>query len=451
MVAGSLAVIAFALPALHPSAAGAEGRACAPAQSSLPVSFGLPPDDEGSGPEDAAPGLVTGLGTRGSTVEVRTTRRRGRIRSVELCADGGRLARLPRPDRRARLTGASVNGRYVAWRTSGPGARGTLRVGRVRGGSVVAVRTTTNAALRRSTVRSGRLLVMPDGTTAWSLPENGRAGVWLWPSGRGPRRIASLSAADVLDTSVDVRILDDRNVLLPGPGRVVRYGPATPGVCPRAYAAPSFALGPLRLATVGVYTSSGNVTEVAELTAVCDTKIGAYRSVYASTRSSSSPYGVGLETAVRTYRTAGVVVTLVASSSGPGTTVERYHTVVHRFDGSAFPSDGSYLGRDAIAAIDPATFDGGPPALPQGARMVPGAVAWVATSDRLHVSGKVWLADAAGTRVVGGIPPTAVGKPEDATLRLDPGALTWLDGTQRRSVPVAPVPGDPLDVATPPD
>lgn len=366
------------------------------------------------------------------TVAIRVTRRNGRTRAAALCRGTELLARLPRPDPRTRFTGLSANGRYVAWRTSGPGRRGSLSVGRLRGRRIVAVRRTSNGALRADRRSNGRILVMPDGTAAWSLPDRGRAGVWLWPRGTAARRVGLYAEREALDTSVNVRIVDDRHVLLLDQGLIARYGPATPGRCPEPTAATPFDLGSWRLFSVTDPGDEGGTTTVSSTSYVaCDPAVGDYVKVFGDDSFTNSQYGQDETRTRRMVRTANVVVSELVNLEGTATGAG-----VH------------VVGDDRRHEVGGALLLPGGPAPKDGANLavVPGAVAWVQPSAQGRGVPEVWLSDANGTRAVGTADPQST----TARVALSRATLSWSDAGTTRSTGVSPVPDSPVVEATVP-
>lgn len=384
-------------------------------------------------------GLGTGLGTLADgrqtpPVSFRTVRVRGRTTQLALCRGTRVLARYARPDRRTQIGGVSLNGDRIAWRTWRPGGRGALHVGRVSRKRIVGVRSTAVPALPAKRQINGRILVMPDGTAAWSLPTATGPGVWLWPTGRAPRRLAAPASAGTPTLGWDVRIVDDRHVLLGDTAAVSRYGPTTPGRCPTAVGATTRTFGDRHFVAVqgARYFQSSDSSLWSQLL-VCDPLVGDYVHVRAS-RSSGDKYGNGSGTnPVAILSTAGVAV---AVDREAGDRMRVRSEIVRLDDTTVTTAVGAVDGVDPDPALVPT---------PQGpaVRILPGAVAWLSTPtaaagfDAPLGVRTVMLADADGIRAVGSIPPAVV----DPGLVLTPERVRWTDGTATQELPVRPVPG----------
>jgi hypothetical protein len=396
--------------------------------------------------------LASGLGSPtgesfGPTV--RLVRRNGRVVRWALCRENRYVADLPfDAARRPRLTGLSVNGQRVAWRTS-LGARSALYVGRVSRGRVVTERRTTSRAIRASRTANGRILVVPDGTATWSLPDRGRAGVWLWPADRDPRRVALTKRSDVNETSWNVRITDDRHVLLGGTNRLVAYpGPAAKS-CPRPVGSHTGHLGRYSIRVVPGASVGQDDGFTYSWVLVCDTDTGRFlptRFFLGGTVHIGGAFGRTPDTAFLTADTL----------------VIRDHGVDNGFEGA--PSD---VGTTVITEAARQPFIAGPLAGPgidggQGqtnalvrtptTRVVPGAVAWVTsltnagapsstTYNEPTATNEVWLADAAGMRRVSTFPalPGGIEGPAAAVdLQLTKNTVSWAGPNGRVSLNVTP-------------
>lgn len=400
----------------------------------------------GHGSEES--GVATGLGRpetfRGSSVvpAARVQRRNGEISRVLLCRGPRLLARLPVPaDRRSRIVGLSVNGRKVAWRLAGSNGRGSLQVGTVRRGRLVGVRRTSSRVLDRARHYDGRMVVMPDGGAAWSLRQGRKAGVWMWPAGERPRRIAL--ANPIVTASWDVRIVGRHHVLLGAAKRIVRYGPRTPGRCPAPQLARHYDLGPVRIVQVPSasieYASFGWSSLL-----ICDRAVGDYTHV------------LNYE-----FEDVGDGSGHTASSSEPADVTVTGRTVLVRSTGSSSWPGGDYFssgigttvipldGRERFETLPTIISEGyaqnpeRPTNADAGWAVSPGAVAWArdlpAAPDADRPTREIWLADARGARLVGNYPTGLTPSPEDAPgLELSATSLTWTAGTVRRTVPVTP-------------
>lgn len=392
-------------------------------------------------------GVATGLGRPGTSggypvvPAVRVQRRKDEISRVLLCKGHRLIARMPvPPDRRSRIVGLSVNGQKVAWRLIGSRNRGSLHVGTVRSGRVVGIRTTTNRTLDRARHYDGRIVVMPDGGTAWSLPQGRRqAGVWLWPAGERPRRVAL--ANPMITTSWDVRIVGRHHVLLGAADRIARYGPRTPGRCPTPQLARHYDAGPVRVVRIPTASIERQSVGWSSLL-ICDRAVGDYTRVLdysfedvgdgsGHTVDSSEPFEVAVTGRTVVVRSSGFSYGGGFSSSSVSATVvplagrERFATlasVVLRDDGQGPQPTGSTDTGWAIA---------------------PGAVAWARDLPYAqyahHLTREIWLADALGPRLVGSYPIGLTSNPADApALELSATSLAWTAGPVRRSVPVTP-------------
>jgi hypothetical protein len=451
-------------PAAAATAYGTPG-VCKRVKSGLVPSLGTSSYADESGV--AVYGGSEGLAEDG--LDLRLLRRGGQIRGLALCNGSSTAARLPLPrDRRARVVAVSVNGQRVAWRTAS-GSRGTLAVGRVSRRFVSGVRSTTTRALagpQKGRQINDRFQVTPDGSVAWSLPVGTRAGVWLWPAGGTPRRVALTRNNDGGNASRDVRIVDRHHVLI-GPGTTIaRYGPPTPGSCPTGIGVTSVDAGPLAVRFSGGSTVEGDDESFSwEHILVCDPAVGDYTRVI---RFGGSSSGVG--TTVGTSRTptrvAYVPGTLVVERStregfGGDYTIEHDALIVPR--DASNPIRTATGGGIAGPGIDaPASYPPirpGPAPRPVGVRVAAGALAWTeGDATNLQVGRPVWLSDAAGARRVGIAFRRSMTVPEgnitapDVDLSLDERELSWntsaSGGTGRNSVSqttdtavaVAPIP-----------
>jgi hypothetical protein len=420
---------------------------CGPV-AGVQATFGVDAGGTEAAAEELVPFLVSGLALEFDQDNLRTADARPQYRGSKfigrnLCVGRTLLARFPFTRPTDKVVGLSVNGRYVAWRVVGAHSRGVMYVGRVERRKIVAVRATTNATLRRNRQRNERILVMPDGTAAWSLRQNREPGVWLWPNGKAPRKLATVAAQDGPDTSTDVRIIDNRHVYLPETQEIVRYGPKTEGHCPRTVGGPTFAAGPLRILSITIpsgFDSSESRSETHAL--ICDASAGDYVRVLPTSNTLQNQYAAEGSNLIRLYRTAGVYLTLDARYDSSG--VSAYVVAVRPPIGvPGTPLDGT-LGPQNL---DPATAIAAPPITPLGPRVVPGAIAWLVRNE--DQSSAVWLADAEGTRPVGPIAfasdITAATAPR---FQLDSTTLSWDDGGVRRSVPVSPA-ATPIDSGAP--
>lgn len=393
--------------------------------------------------------------------DVRALRRGGRLRGIALCSGDQAVARIPLPrNRRAGLTDVSANGRYVAWRTTS-GSRGTLTVGVVRGRTVRPFRSSTSSALfgdgPRPRVR-GQLLVTADGSVSWSLPVGTRAGVWLWPSGERPQRVALTRRDPVTrNASRDVRIVDRHHVLIGAGREIARYGPRTPGRCPEGLGVTTSQLGPLSIRySRGASTEQFGQGAGWSHVLVCDPAVGDYTRVipYASSSSGIGSSGDVSEGAgpSRAVFTAGLlVIEQTAYETGGGSTSTDYSSMIVPRDPLA-PTRTIAFGGIAGPGVDPPPDPYDRPSIPSApvaVRVAPGAVAWSEPSAAPEAP-TIWLADAAGTRAVG----TASGRfspvwfgPTDPGLTLDSTEVTWNAPTGTARAPVTPTPDTTLQTA----
>lgn len=453
----STAVVAGIFGATPSAAATAYGTpgVCKRVKAGLAPSLGTSAygDDSGASVYGASDGLAE------DGLDLRVLRRAGRIRGLALCNGSSTVARLPLPrDRRARVVAVSANGQRVAWRTVN-GSRGTLAVGRVSRRVVAGVRSTTTGALagpQKGRQINDRFEVTPDGSVAWSLPVGTRAGVWLWPAGGKPRRVALTRDNDGGNASRDVRIVDRHHVLI-GPGtEIARYGPRTPGSCPTGIGVTSIDAGPLAVRFSGGSTVEGDDESFSwEHLLVCDPAIGDYTRVIRF-GGSSSGVGTTVGTSRSPTRVAFVAGTLVVERStrdgfGGDYTIDHDALIVPR-DASQ-PIRTATGGGVAGPGIDPpASYPPrgpGPVPQPVGVRVVAGALAWTeGDATNIQVGRPVWLSDAAGTRRVGTAFRRSAAVPEgnstapDVDLALDVRELSWSTstsgGTARNSVSPTP-------------
>lgn len=391
----------------------------------------------------------------------RVLRRDGRLRGIALCKGKRTVARLPLPrDRRADVVAVSVNGRRVAWRTTVNG-RGTLSVGTAHGRIVRAARSSTTRALFGTGPKqrvTGQLLVTPDGSVAWSLPVGKRAGVWLWPHGQRPRRIAVTARDKVTGyAGRDVRIVDRHHVLIGPDGEIARYEPPTPDRCPVGIGVTAKTIGPLQARfSSGAFTEQYGEGAGWSHLLICDPVVGDYTRVlsfgsYSSGIGSSGDYSSS-HRPTRVAFTAGTLVVEQATSSygGGGTDIEYRALIVPRDPAEPIrsASDGGIAGSD----IEPPAPMPTNPTARIAVRMVPGAVAWTERDPTTRVI-SVWLADADGRRAIGTATPRDIVTPggrtptSDTELDLGPDVVTWNTPTGTARAPVVPVFGAALEVA----
>ncbi|WP_157252010.1 hypothetical protein [Patulibacter americanus] len=384
----------------------------------------------------------TGL-PRGRPVVLRRVGQDGRSPRLVLCHGGRRLAVVGAADPQARVGGVSVNGDRLVWRTWRPGRRGTVTVGRVSRGRVVGLRRTELPVVGARGAVNGRIVVMPDGTASWSLEVAGRAAVWLWPRGARPRRLTVPPDRERQPGGWDVRIVDDRHVLLGSTSTVLRYGPATPGRCPTPVGAAVDALGGLQLVSVpGVRAQESTDVQEWSQRLVCDPAVGDYVHVHASF-GGGDKYGNAFGTTpVATLATAGVLLHVDRASGG--SYAYSYATEVTPLATRRPTIARGIVDDPETVAVTTPPPAGGEPAASVGVRVLPGVVAWVtgpAATDveATPVDRDVWVADADGARVVGRLPADA---PLYPALTLTPSTVGWTGPAGPVSVPVRPVPGD---------
>lgn len=442
------------------SAANAAAAKACRSTSGLVSTLGLW-DAYGSDIEDPVSGAVygdvfgvgKGLGDRLDPVTLRGASRRGVPTRWALCADGRVLADLPvQRVRGARVLGLSVNGRRVAWRTSLPNGRGAIYVARIDGRRLRVERRATNRAIRTNREVNGRILVMPNGTTSWSLSDRGSGGVWLWPAGKPAKRVARVDTGDNDDQSWNVRIIDDGHVFVGTGERLASYGPTTPGRCPTPNGSRAVELSGSKLFVVDGGTLGADETSSWSWLLVCDRTAGRYLPSRqydgGSARYNNSSYA---DPKVA-YKTAGVVIAHeLRTGNADGFIVQIPTTAIF----SASPRRRFISGTPAgpgISALPPRSTGssaGAPPVAEPTVRMLPGAVAWV--EDQELPTGAVqrsdvWLADASGTRRIATIASTAqLQLPGPALgLQLTPTSVTWTAPSGSASAPVVPRPNDPI-------
>lgn len=455
----------FSAPSAAAASAYGTSGVCKRVKAGLAPSLGTSSyaDDSGASVYGASEGLAE------DGLDLRVLRRAGQIRGLALCNGSSTAARLPLPrDRRARVVAVSVNGQRVAWRTTSR-ARGTLAVGRVSHRVVGGVRSTMTRALagpQKGRQINDRFEVTPDGSVAWSLPVGTRAGVWLWPAGGKPRRVALTRNNDGGNASRDVRIVDRHHVLI-GPGMTIaRYGPRTPGSCPTGIGVTTVDSGPLEVRFSGGSTVEGIDESFSwEHLLVCDPAIGDYTRVIRF-GGSSSGVGTTVGTSRGPTRVAFVAGTLVVERSTRDGFGGDY-TIDH--DALIVPRDASQPIRNATGGgiagpgiVPPASYPSvgsGPAPQPVGVRVNAGALAWTeGDATNVQVGRPVWLSDAAGTRRVGTAFRRSMTAYEgnstapDVDLALDDRELSWntstsggtarsmVSPTMDTAVAVAPIP-----------
>lgn len=394
--------------------------------------------------------------------DLRVLRQKGTIRGLAICGGEKTLARLPLPkDRRSLVVAVSIDGQQVAWRTTSK-ASGTLSVGQVSRRVVRNARTSTTRTLRgplKGQQVNGRLMVTPDGSVAWSLPVGTRAGVWLWPAGEKPRRVALTHKNDGGNAGRDVRIVDRHHVLIGYGTELARYGPRTPGACPVALGVTSADVGPLAVRySAGSYTENENGDSGgASHLLVCDPTVGDYTRIirFGSGGSGSGGSGnVGFDgEPARVAFTAGtLVIERVTRTSGGGSSDTSYDALIVPRDprSSIRTATGGGI---AGPGIDPPPVPTDWPSTssrPVAVRLAPGAVAWSEGDPRTADNPRpIWLTDAGGSRIVGNASrrriPTAPGYTlgPDVELTLDTTIASWYseDGTGRTQVAPTADPG----------
>lgn len=461
----AVAVIAGAHGLAAAAPAGAAARSapvCAAGSAGVVATLGTwsdeqdPIDRPGSYGRGDGPFLIevagfgTGLGRLAATGEdvvpgaLRIVPRTGGGRRLELCEGRGLIAVGPSVPKETKVGGLSLSGDRIAWRTWRPGRRGVVSIGRVVGRRITGVRTASAPVLPRSQAVNGRILVTPAGTAAWSLETKGRAAVWLWPHDRPVRQLTLPGDRRRTPGGWDVRIVDDRHVLLGRTETVLRYGPTTPGSCPVPVGATDvpFAGGRLVRVPEAVFRQSTDVARWSH-TLLCDPAAGDYIDMHAS-RSSGGKYGESSGAdALAALSTAGVLVHVDAANAYGAPMLS---TVVVRATRQTTVASGGVADTTAPASAPPLALSLNAPTR-IGLAIVPGVVAWIAAAPARFDSDvpkdrRVWLADAAGARIVGVLPDEGT---DDPRLAVTDGSLTWSDGATTRTIPVTPALGSVVE------
>jgi hypothetical protein len=406
---------------------------------------GRPKRGEVFGQEAAGGALVDGLLRRDSFEQpfVRTSPTKTGRKRLTLCTEDGRQASLPALSRGQVLAGVSVNGRYIAWRTT-RNSRGTLNVGRVVRGRPHAIRATPTAPTLKGAAIDGRIIVTSSGDVAWALFRARGADdlrdVWVWPRGKA---VKSIRRPKKTSQPSVVQFLDDQHLVLDDNIEPFRYRPSSPGRCPRLDATSWKNVGSWQTASTGGASGVGDEGAGWTFTVVCDPVSGNYRRIVLS--SEDTVPGGGTNTSITRLAKAGpwllIERRILERYLGSGTYSAT--TEIQNTDTNTSETVPGGIGGDGIpaASISP----GSPPdaTVPTGATLRQGALAWatpIATPGSSPARFTVTLADVAGRRDVG----TATTSPafSESTLK-------WSDGPTPASAAVNPAPNWDLGIAAP--
>jgi hypothetical protein len=291
---------------------------------------------------------------------------------------------------------------------------------------------------------------MPNGTTAWSLDDRGKGGVWLWPAGKPAKRVARVSAGKGQEQSWDVRVIDDRHVFVGAYEHLAAYGPPRPGSCPAPNGSRTVELAGTRLYVVGGGRVGVDETYSWSWLVPCERSTGRFlhaRLYEGGTYRYNNQADVTPKAA---YKTAGVVIAHeVARTNSDGfltliPTTTIFTSKPRRMFTSGTPAG---PGIDTAPPGPEVPSAGAPPIAAPTTRLLPGAAAWVvdrASPGGVVNSSEVWLADTAGVRRLATVPNTAQAVPAGPALglALSPDRVSWEGPLGRSGADVRPVAND---------
>lgn len=431
---GFAATGAALLLAAAASPAGAAGRQCAePSEDEdVPITWGT----QAEGDEvyfDLRPGAAVRLSTR-YDLAVQSTGSRAYI-----CAGRTIAIALPAPGRGREVVAASVNGDYIAWRTSRRGRDGAVNVGRVANGRTTAVRRVRAVDTPADSAVDGRILVSANGDATWVLATTKKTRnpdrAFVWPRAGRPRSIAiPRDSASAFATTV--AFLDDQHLVFGNSAVAKRFRPARSGSCPRLFSGTWQTLGRLKIANgVGGGSSGERDGDIWSRILVCDPKTGSYLRVIVDPFASSGIPGCPCS--------SGTSTTTLALN-GPWLAIERLREIYNepkayvveltdtrtgktRTLPGALQSPGRPL--PVIPQDDVTNRVAWTPIVP-GVVIRPGAIAWLeGTPDGPQVQ----VSDSRGDRTVGRV--------ATPYFHFEGDTLTWTDSSGPERTPVTGAPG----------
>ncbi len=329
--------------------------------------------------------------TRSFSTRIRDRRptvcRRGRLVVRLPRLRGAEVIRRGRPVRTGeRLENVALNGRWVAWRTSWAGRRGVLSVGRVRAGRPVAVRRTPMPRLAEHD-GPGHLVLGADGATFWLLcaRSHRRDGVHVWLPGARPTTVARGRELGGL------HVIDDRTLVAEAADglRLVAYRPPQPGTCPRLERGRWRPLADLQVARIRGVTRLSDDARL-QLLVACDPTSG--RDLVVEGFIADSDGGT---TPGYVIRSGALLITEPVSSG-------RYYGITRVRDlasGQVWSAEGGVV-PPGVVPPDTGTKVSKGHYWTTAVVAKPGAVGWFESGGDAN-DRRIWLSDAAGTRVVG--------------------------------------------------
>lgn len=426
-----------------PSAGAATQRPCVVSSEDedVPITWGTQAQEDEI-TFDLRPGTAVSLSDR-YDLTVRTTGRRPYV-----CAGRTVAVALPTPRRDAKVIAATVNGNYIAWRTSRRGRDGTVNVGRVTKGRATAVRRARSADTPADSQVDGRILVATNGDATWVMAttkttkNTDRA--FVWPR-RGRARSVTIPRDYASTFATSVAFLDDQHLVFGNSAVAKRFRPAKRGMCPKLFSGTWRTLGRLKVANgVGGGYSGERDGEIWNRILVCDPKTGTYLRVIVDPFASSGIPGCPCSSGTTT-KTLG--------QNGPWLAIERLRETYNEPKTYLVELTDTRTGKTqtlpgalqspghpfpTIPPNDITNRVAWTPIVP-GVTLQPGATAWLeGASDGLRVK----LSDADGDRTVG--------QATTPQLGFDGDTLTWTDASGPQRTPVAGAAGwQPAVRATP--
>lgn len=402
--------------------------------------------DSDRGGTIALTGLARGARDVFPPPRIVTRRDRAGLGYPVLCAEGRVRARLPILRRGRTIQAASVNGTYLAWRETAPGAHGTIVRGDVRNARLRNVRRKTVPVRPGDEKNEHRIVVYANGMVGWALnSQSARSSsrAWAWPR-TGPAKYAG-TARNADDNSI--RVVDSQNILLSRSTRLMRFAPATPGRCPTLNDGRPRPFGGWVQADIagwGEYGEGGTTT--GSWTTVCNPTTGKYIAVtlnsYSGYKSDSTASNV-----THDVRIGATLLTISQETSG-GSLGSTSASVLDTTTGRRYAIAGRSQGPGIIYREQPT----GRPEEPVGAVVLPGVLAFVYTdAARAGATQTLRLIDANGARDIDRATPSlnAPASTSITNLSLAGGTLRWDHSGASRSVTVSPTPDSPFGVAEP--
>jgi hypothetical protein len=432
--------------ALVPGVAAAKAPTC-PTRGAekTTITWGAPDDAYSLSTVSVTSGIrLGGLAAHGERhpPTIRTRRDAAGRGHPVLCAGGRVRASLPILARGRTIQAASVNGTTIAWRQTTSKTRSTIVRATVRNAGLRDFRRALIRVANRKTAASDhRMVVTLTGTVAWALDSrkgsSSGSEVSVWPrTHSAPTAPRTAGTDDVLN----LRVLDNQNVLTDGSRTPVRYAPATPGRCPvLTDPAPIKDLAGWNVAEVRGW-SLGDASEVRaeSWNVVCDPRTGGYVDIVGDEAGGTPGHDSGARNATHLVRSGDW---LVSTQHGEGSfvgdetlianaTTRRHYLATGQTDGPGIDHIGEY--------------HTAPP--PSGAVVGPGYVAFIAINPNDTITNQTLvLSDANGTRTVASGTATAPlgGLASDGTT------LTWTTTGTPRTAAIVPKTDTPYAITRP--